>query len=67
MEINPINKKVHDVLISKGYTWRARAGVDVYKKDGTIIFIYMTDYCFMLINGKVATSKEFEDATQLSS
>jgi hypothetical protein len=65
VKTTPINPKVHQVLISKGFTYKARGHVDVYNKDGTIIFIYMTDYCFMLINGKVATRKEFEDATQL--
>ena len=66
MKASPINREIHEVLIAKGYTWKARAHVDVYTKDGTIIFIYMINHCFMLINGKVGTAKEFEDATQLS-
>ena len=65
MKVEPINKKIHEVLITKGFTWKARAHVDVYQKEGTLIFIYMIDHCFMLINGKVATSKEFENATTI--
>jgi hypothetical protein len=61
----PINKKIHKVLISKGFTWKARGHVDVYHKDNTTVFIYMVDHCFMITNGKVATHKEFEDVTQL--
>jgi hypothetical protein len=66
MKTEPINKKVHDVLISKGFSYKARGHVDVYTKDMTTIFIYFTDHCFMITNGKVASRKEFEDATQLS-
>ena len=66
MKTEPINKKIHDVLISKKFTYKARGHVDVYNKNGTTIFIYLTDHCFMITNGKVATQKEFEDATQLS-
>ena len=63
MKVQPINAKVHAVLIAKGFSWKARPHVDVYTKEGTIVFIYMVNHCFMLINGKVGTSKEFEDAT----
>lgn len=61
----PLNKKIHEVLISKGYMWKARGHVDVYKKDNTTIFIYVNNYCFMLINGRVGSSKEFDDETRL--
>jgi hypothetical protein len=66
MRTSPFNKKVHDVLTSKGFSYKERGHVDVYSKNGTTIFIYMSDHCFMITNGKVATQKEFEDATQLS-
>jgi hypothetical protein len=67
MKEKPINKKIHHILISKGYTWKPKIYFDMYHKDDIIIFIYFYNYMFMLINGKVATQKEFEDATQLSS
>jgi hypothetical protein len=63
MEASPINKRVHEHLISKGYTWNARGHVDVYKKEGTMIFIYFNNYCFMMINNKIASQKEFQFET----
>jgi hypothetical protein len=65
MELNPINKKIHEILISKGYIWRAKVHSDEYRKDGNIVFIYWSDHNFMMIEGRVATQKEFADATQL--
>jgi hypothetical protein len=64
METRPINRKVHDILISKGYSWKPKVHVDMYQKDDTLIFIYMRDYAIMLINGKIATQKEFIDETE---
>jgi hypothetical protein len=59
MEISPINERIHRTLMQKGYTWKQRGYVDMYKKEDTLIFIYMNSYCFMLINGKVGSAKEF--------
>jgi hypothetical protein len=67
MATRPLNEKIHQALISKGYSYKQRIYVDVYSKDETHIFVYMNDHIFMVINGRSATQKEFEDATQLSS
>jgi hypothetical protein len=36
----------------------------MYQKNDTLIFVYMNDHVFMIINGKVATQKEFIDETE---
>jgi hypothetical protein len=60
IRIEPFNKKFHDVLMRKGYTWTWRDHLDIYKKDQKIIFVYMNNYAFMIVNGETLSLEEFQ-------
>jgi hypothetical protein len=66
VKASPINREIHEVLVRKNFLWKPKTHMDMYHKGDTVVYVYMRDHAFMIINGRVATSKEFEDATQLS-
>jgi hypothetical protein len=57
----PINRKLHEILIAKGYSYKAKTYMDIYQKDDKLIFVYMNDYMLMMINNRGATSQEFAE------
>jgi hypothetical protein len=60
---NPYNKRVHKLLMSKGYKYSEHVRYDRYdNKEGVTIFYYLNDYVMILdSNGEPMPQKKAKE------
>jgi hypothetical protein len=60
MKTDPFNKKLHNLLIAKGFKYTEKVRYDRYDRNQVTIFYYASGYT-MILDGAEPVSKEVKE------